>query len=683
MTRDLAAAFALVDAVPAPVVLLEPGSARVLFANRASRTLADGVLAMPRTPESYGTRFRCLDAAGRRLELEQLPGVRAARGEVVKDTQVTWETAGGRHTFVASGATLPAPGGGEVVVMTYLEVTDRELARGRQRQASEELGAILEGVADSITAQAPDGRLVYANSAAVRVLGFESVEDLLSAPLPELTARWEMFAPDGSPFPPERLPGRRALLGEEPEPELVLFRDRSDGTMRWARVKARPVAGEGETVRLAINLIEDITELKQAEESSRLLAEASSVLAGSLDYEQTLAAIARLAVPEMADWCAVDLAVAAGLERVAIAHVDASKLDLAGELERRYPGDPNAPTGGPNVLRTGRSELYAEITDDMLVAAARDPEHLELIRALGMVSVMIVPMRVRERVLGIITFVSAEAGRRFTERDLRVAEDLGLRAASAVENARLYRSRSTIAQVLQASLLPPLLPDIPGLEAGALFQAAGGEGYEVGGDFYDLFSTTEDHWFAVIGDVCGKGTEAAAVTALVRYTIRAAAARRRSPAEILRWVNDAMLRQQAPRFCTVAVVHLDRSRIATCVRVALGGHPLPLILRADGSVEPVGVPGTLLGMVEQLRVEDAATELDDGDALLLYTDGVTEAGAPKVWTPEELEAALGGAAGRTAQEIVDHVAAAALARREAPPRDDVAMLALRVRPLEG
>ena len=313
----------------------------------------------------------------------------------------------------------------------------------------------------------------------------------------------------------------------------------------------------------------------------------------------------------------------------------------------------------------------------MLAAAARDDEHLRLIKEVGMVSAMVVPMRMRERVLGAITLVSAETGRLFNDTDLRLAEDLGLRAASAVENARLYGARSEIARVLQDSLLPPHLPEITGLEVGALYRAAG-EGYEVGGDFYDLFSTDDDHWFAVIGDVCGKGAEAAAVTALARYTIRAAAARRRSPAEILRWVNEAMLAQGAPRFCTVAVAHIDRSGEGVRVSVALGGHPQPLMLRADRSVEAIGVPGTLLGLVDRVTVEDSTTDLGPGDTLLLFTDGVTEAGAPaQVWTPEDFKEALGRAAGLSAQGIVDHVAFAALAGRDTPFRDDVAMLALR------
>ena len=247
----------------------------------------------------------------------------------------------------------------------------------------------------------------------------------------------------------------------------------------------------------------------------------------------------------MADWCGVDLAGDRPFEiqRVAVEHVDPAKVALAHELAERYPAEPRIDRGLHQVLHTGESQLWPHIPDALIVEAAQDEEHLRMIRELGMASAMIVPMRVRDRVLGAISFVSAESGRTFNPGDLRLAEDLALRAATAVENARLYRARSTIAQTLQASLLPPMLPEVPGFEAAALYQAAG-EDHEVGGDFYDLFATNEDHWFAVIGDVCGKGAEAAAVTALVRYTIRAAAARRHSPAAILRWVNEVMLARE-------------------------------------------------------------------------------------------------------------------------------------------
>ena len=172
---------------------------------------------------------------------------------------------------------------------------------------------------------------------------------------------------------------------------------------------------------------------------------------------------------------------------------------------------------------------------------------------------MIVPMTAAGRVIGAITLEAV--GRVYDTQDVLVAEDFGLRAGAAVENARLYRAASEIARALQTSLLPPHLPDIPGASLAAAYHPAR-QGLEVGGDFYDVFSTAEGQWYLVIGDVCGKGAEAAAVTALARYTLRTAAARRRSPAAILRWVGDAMLHQDAAggRFCTIACAHLDLTR---------------------------------------------------------------------------------------------------------------------------
>ena len=219
-----------------------------------------------------------------------------------------------------------------------------------------------------------------------------------------------------------------------------------------------------------------------------------------------------------------------------------------------------------------------------------------------MTSAMVVPMVARGTVVGVITFVSAETGRAFDAGDLELAESLASRAATAIENSRLYAARSAIARTLQASLLPPALPDVPGFELAALYHSAS-EGTEVGGDFYDVFNTAEDQWYAVVGDVCGKGAEAAAVTAMARYTIRAAAVRRRSPAAILRLLSEAMLRQESPdlvgRFCTIACLHLDLSRSPARATVACGGHPLPAILRADGTVEELGAEGTLLGLVDR------------------------------------------------------------------------------------
>ncbi len=549
------------------------------------------------------------------------------------------------------------------------------------RKTEAELRAILEGVADGVTAEDHDGRLVYVNAAAVPLLGYETTEDPLDVPVSETMARLQVTDERGAPVPARRLPGRRALAGEAPEPLVVRYRRAGTGELRWSRLKATPVLDERGQARLAISVIEDITEIKQAEDVQRFLAEISRVLAGSLDLDETLAAIARLAVPQIADLCAVHLVVGRRLETVAVAHADPSRQVLAEALGRALPRSLGGERSVPAVVRTGRSALYREIPDELLVAAAEDERHLARIRSLGMVSAMVVPMRARDQVLGAITLVSAESGRRFGAHDLALSEDVGLRAGAAVDNARLYRTRSAIAHTLQASLLPPVLPDIPQLETAALYRAAG-EGHEVGGDFYDVFSTSENQWFVVIGDVCGKGAEAAAVTALARYTIRAAVVRHRSPAGILRWLNDAMLRQQgeAGRFATIACARLDVDRDDVSATVASGGHPCPRVLRSTGLVEELGVPGTLLGAIAEVRLEDRTTRLTHGDALVFFTDGLTEAGAPRrVWSPAQLDDAVAAARRRPAQAIVEQLVRAALGESPAPLRDDIAVLAMRVR----
>jgi PAS domain S-box-containing protein len=593
------------------------------------------------------------------------------RGEVIGDIALAYSTSGRRY---AENDLRTAQ---DLADRCALAIDNARLHTEAQR-SRHDLEAIVEGIADAVTAQAPDGRLVYANDAAVRLLGFKDAGELLAAPLSEFPKRFEMLDEHGHEIPIDRLPGRRALSGERPAPLTVRYRNPGNAEIRWSRIQSTPVFDEHGDVRLAINVIEDITDIKRAELGQRFLAEASHILATSLDYEGTLRTVARLAVPAVADWCAVDLAAGDDIERVAVEHVDPARVELARQLQQRYPSDRDADTGVYAVLRHGRSELYRDIPDEMLVQAARDEEHLELIRSVGLRSAMVAPMTLRDRVMGAITFASAESGRRFDEQDLALAQELALRAAAAVENARLYEAASAIASTLQASLLPPVLPELPGAELAAAYRPAG-RGLEVGGDFYDVFSVTEDQWYLVVGDVCGKGAEAAAVTALARYTIRAAAVRRRSPAAILRWLSDAMLQQNAGdgRFCTIACAYLDLGQATPRVTVACGGHPLPLLVRADGSTEEIGAAGTLLGLVPEPDLQDRSAELRPGDTLLLYTDGLTEAGAPEqIWGPDELAKAASEAVDGAVGAMVNRLVEAAIGQLPAV-RDDVAVLALR------
>jgi PAS domain S-box-containing protein len=218
------------------------------------------------------------------------------------------------------------------------------------------------------------------------------------------------------------------------------FRRASDGAYRWHLGRALPMRdGEGEIIKW-FGTSTDIDDQKRAEESLRFIVEASEILSASLDYESTLASVARLAVPQLADWCAVDmLEQGHSFRRLAVAHTDPAKIEVAMELERLYPTDMNAPYGLARVLRTGKPEWLSEIQDSMLAGATQNDEHLSFIRELGLKSYMIVPLIARGRILGAITFVTAESGRQYTESDLAYAEDLARRAALAVDNARLYR----------------------------------------------------------------------------------------------------------------------------------------------------------------------------------------------------------------------------------------------------
>ena len=291
---------------------------------------------------------------------------------------------------------------------------------------------------------------------------------------------------------------------------------------------------------MAVSVIEDVTEAKEAELRQRFLAQAGATLSSSLDYEETLQRVAQLVVPGLADWCAVDVLDAnQRLNLVAVAHVDPDKVAFARELRNRYPPDPNEDSGIYGVLRSGRPELYPELPDELLAQSIEDPEQLETIRALGMRSVMLIPMDVAGRTIGVLTMVSAESGRTFDEDDLVFAGDLARRAATAVENARLYTERAAAAKTLQESLLPARLPTMPGWALASSY-AAGDTTVDVGGDFFDVVELDEG-FLAVVGDVTGKGVQAAALTALARHTLATAARFDPSPAAVVGLLNDVLV----------------------------------------------------------------------------------------------------------------------------------------------
>jgi serine phosphatase RsbU (regulator of sigma subunit) len=326
------------------------------------------------------------------------------------------------------------------------------------------------------------------------------------------------------------------------------------------------------------------------------------------------------------------------------------------------------------VLRSGEPELYADIPEHLLAETIPDPEQLAATLALGMRSVMLVPMRAGERTFGVMTFVSAESRRAFGEADLAFAQDIAMRAAAAIENARLYTERDQAAATLQASLLPETLPRLDHWEAAAVYRP-GEAGSEIGGDFYDLFEVAGGT-MVVLGDVTGKGVQAAALTALARHTARTAARFDPDPAAVLRVVDEVLREQPGFALVTVVCALLSDAPGGATARIARGGHPAPLLVTPDGDVTPVGAAGILLGAVPDAERVSDEVALRAGDTLLFYTDGVPDTPGAEARFGDERLTALAAAGSNAPEELLFRIDDAVSEYQDGTVVDDRAMLAI-------
>lgn len=409
------------------------------------------------------------------------------------------------------------------------------------------------------------------------------------------------------------------------------------------------------------------------------LAQAGLVLEGSLDYQETLRRLVELTVPDLAHLAIIDLLDhrGAGIQMAVAAARDPAQ---ARAVERVRATSPLALSGGHPVgvvLRSGEAMLLATLSERFLSRVAQSSEHLTLMRRMGYHSAMTVPLVARGRTLGTLSMIRMADGAAYDEDDFLLAKELARRAALAVENARLYESARSLAHTLQQSLLPPALPEIAGLRVAARYRAAA-QGHDVGGDFYDLFALAADTWALTIGDVCGKGAEAAALTALARYTIRALTPR--SPAQVLRRLNQAMIRERDAirgRFLTAVFAAAVVQEGAVRLELAAGGHPPPLVLRGGGTVERVPAGGPLIGMDPAAEFPAVPVTLHAGDQLVLYTDGLTDAHAPgRILSEADLCELLAAGHGRPADELAAFLEQSATDGRDV--RDDIALLVIEV-----
>ncbi|MFD9332605.1 SpoIIE family protein phosphatase [Streptomyces sp. NPDC060065] len=461
----------------------------------------------------------------------------------------------------------------------------------------------------------------------------------------------------------------------------------AEGQGRYSNEEALRLQFAADRIALAVESAR-LGELERLRRGSlSFLVEASDLLAGTLDRDQTLALMAQMTVPTLATWCAVYTIADQASEPYLsyVLHEDEERIDgLKALLSKIAPPDP-VPTPGARVwsapgeaaheaaLRTSmrslgeRASLSSGIGTTLATAAAVGGE------------TVVLPLVARNRVIGMLT-LGKPSDEHFRQEILELAEDLSRRAALALDNARLYSERTAISQSLQRSLLPPELPHIEGVEVEVIYRAAG-EGNEVGGDFYDLFPIRDGAYGFAIGDVCGTGPEAAAVTGLARHALRLLAREGFTGPAVLERLNSAILDEGArSRFLTLLYGELwPQEDGSALLKVVCAGHPLPLRLRPDGTVEAAAEPQPLLGVLDDLELYEQTITLDPGDVLLCVTDGVTERReGTRMLGDDGLIDVLTTCTGLTAGAVAARIMRAVERFASDAPSDDMAILAMRV-----
>ncbi|MCZ1003245.1 SpoIIE family protein phosphatase [Streptomyces mirabilis] len=463
----------------------------------------------------------------------------------------------------------------------------------------------------------------------------------------------------------------------------------AEGPSRYSNEEALRLQFAADRIALAVESAR-LGELERLRRGSlSFLVEASDLLAGTLDRDQTLALMAQMTVPTLATWCAVytiaDQASDPYLSYVL--HEDEERIDgLKALLSKIAPPDP-VPTPGARVWAApGEAAHQAALRTSMRSLGLGEPASitsgigttLATAAAVGGETVVL-PLVARNRVIGMLT-LGKPSDEHFRQEILELAEDLSRRAALALDNARLYSERTAISQSLQRSLLPPDLPHIDGVEVEVIYRAAG-EGNEVGGDFYDLFPIRDGVYGFAIGDVCGTGPEAAAVTGLARHALRLLAREGFGGPAVLERLNSAILDEGArSRFLTLLYGELwPQEDGSAMLKVVCAGHPLPLRLRQDGTVEAAAEPQPLLGVMEDLELYEQTITLDPGDVLLCVTDGVTERReGTRMLGDDGLADVLTTCTGLTAGAVAARIMRAVERFASDAPSDDMAILAMRV-----
>jgi PAS domain S-box-containing protein len=539
--------------------------------------------------------------------------------------------------------------------------------RSQVDQVRSQLAAVIQSTQDAVYSKDLEGRITSWNPGAERMYGYRASEAIgqpLSILIPDDHRNEEMRILE------------RIKRGERVE-TYETERLQKDGTRIDVSLTVSPLDVPGQGIIGASAVARDVTIAKRRRDAQAFLAKASSELDRSLDPIGAARAIAETAVPELSELCVIDLCRPDGLIGGSV--VVATDPAMARELEairERNPLDLEGDHPVAQALRAERPLVFRDLTSPEI---AQSDEHQAFIRKAGYRSAAVVPMMARGRHLGALSFLHVESDRRYSEDDLELLADLGRRAAVVLDNAYLYSERDRVARTLQRALRPEQPAAIPGVETAVVFEAAG-EGIEVGGDFFDIFETP-DGWLVLVGDVAGKGSEAASFTVQIRHSVRALTIGPWQPDAVLKQANELLL-QGGPgeRFATAVLAKLVPNGDALQLGLSVAGHP-PAVLTGDDGSRLLG-EGPLLGVWGDSSFELEEENLEPRGTLLLYTDGLLEAGeVAEHMSVEELKARVAGQPGRPATATAEELRADALRRSHGHLKDDLVIVALRAKPV--
>jgi PAS domain S-box-containing protein len=664
---------------PACVLLLDLSDDAVVQANPAGHALVPG-LALPSSVDDWVAATGLRRADGSAHDPGNDPVSRIAAGQAVAGEPVV--VAATSSTLWITGFPIPRDADAPRQALVVLFAVD-----GGEDAEIRDRAVVAAGLAFTISdPRLPDNPLVFVNPAFERTTGY--LRD-------EVHGRNCRFlqGPDTDPAAVQAI--RDALAAREHQ-TVTLLNYRKDGSAFWNELATSPVfdaAGElthyvgiqsDVTARVAVehererHLEAERAARSAAERAQRrlaLLAEATSMLAATLDVDESLERLTSLVVPLMADWCTVHLLTADGrVQRVASRHRDRAQQHLLRRLEELQPAGLREGSITARVL-AGAPAALVHIDEQVLADGIDDEELAEVYRQLSPRSALVVPLAARRQVLGVLSLFTDGSGRTYDDDDLVTAADLARRAALTVDNARLYQREHDVAEQLQRSLLPQL-PDVAGLDRWARY-LPGSTAAQVGGDWYDLFRLPDGPLGIAIGDVMGHDMAAAASMGQLRSVLQSYAWQGSDPAVVLDRLDQLVQGLEMAQLATCAYGRLDlpTDDRPGRLRLANAGHLPPALRRPDGTVELLAAePSLLVGAALGTDRQTVEVAVERGSVLVLYTDGLVEhRGRGLDEGLRALQDALVSAPD-DARGISDHL----LAELAGDLEDDVALLVLRV-----